>query len=281
MATSSWWAAIRRLLSTSEQERPNPRTPQASSLDATSPVTRPTAALCRDVRPALTASGIFGTTDLDVISALTQHMRPVRFPAGQVVFTQGDSGSRFYVIGSGKVKVAYRHTDGRETVLSILGAADLFGEVAPFDCGTREITATTVTEACAVAIERDQLLAWITECPEIVHQLMRVLARRTDVMTNSLVDFVFNDPPYRIARRLLLLSKRFGRRDGEAVRVLHGLTLEELSQFSGVDPERMEAILCDFRDRGWIRFEDGCLVIADGQGLAAVPARNWNIGGAL
>ena len=31
----------------------------------------------------------------------------------------------------------------------------MFGEVTPFDGGTREFTATTVTEVCALAIERE------------------------------------------------------------------------------------------------------------------------------
>jgi CRP/FNR family cyclic AMP-dependent transcriptional regulator len=238
-----------------------------------SPVTRPDAALDREVRQALMASGIFGRTDLEAVSGLTKHVRLVRFPSGHVVFAQGEPGNCLYLIGSGKVKVGYRHTDDREIVVNVVGAPDVFGEVTPFDGGTREFTATTVTEVRAVAIEREQLLAWMTDCPEIVPQIMRLLARRADVMTNCLVDFVFTDPPYRVARRLLLLGKRFGRRDGEVVRVMHDLTSEELSRFAGVAPATVDAMLRDFRDRGWIRFEDGCLVIVDGQGLAAVPAR--------
>ena len=57
-------------------------------------------------------------------------------------------------------------------------------------------------------------------------------------MTSCLADFVLADPPYRVARRLLLLAKRFGRREGEVVRVMHDLTLEEISLFAGVAPER-------------------------------------------
>ena len=91
-------------------------------------------------------------------------------------------------------------------------------------------------------------------------------------MTTSLADFMLADPRYRVARRLLLLAKRFGRRDGEAVRVVHDLTLGELALFAGVTPELLEATLRDFGQRGWIRFEGECLVVVNGQGLAGVPA---------
>ena len=271
--TSSWWAVVRRVCVTAERERSNPKALQAKTVDAISPVTPTTAALDRDVHQALIASGIFGKADSGVVSVLIEHLLPVRFPPGHVVFAQGDPGSCLYVIASGKVKVAYRHADGREVVLNIVGASDVLGEVTPFDYGTREFTATTVTEVCAVAIERDQLLTWMAECPEIIHQIMRLLARRADVMTKCLVDFVFADPPYRVARRLLLLGRRFGRREGDVVRVTHDLTLEEISLFAGVAPETVDATLRDFRDRGWIRFEDSCLEIVDGQGLASLPAR--------
>jgi CRP/FNR family transcriptional regulator, cyclic AMP receptor protein len=256
-----------------EQEWSNPKALQASTVDAMSPVTRPSAALYRDVHRALIASGIFSRTDPDVVSALSKRAQPVRFPPGHVVFAQGELGSCLYVIASGKVQLGCRHTDGREVVLNIVGASDVFGEVTPFDYGTRESTATTVTEVWAVVIERDQLLAWMAECPEIIHQLMRLLARRADVLTNSLVDHVFADPPYRIARRLLLLGKRFGRCEGGAVRVMHDVTLDEISLFAGVAPNTVDATLRDFRDRGWIRFEDNCLEIVDGQGLTELPVR--------
>ena len=273
VTTSSWWAAVRRVRVITEREGPNPKALQATTVDAMSPVVEPAAALHRDVPQVLIASGIFGKTGSDVVSALIENLLPVRFPPGHVVFAQGDSGSCLYMIASGKVKVAYRHADGREVVLNIVGASDVFGEVSPFDYGTREFTATTVTEVCAVAIERDQLLVWMAECPEIIHQLMRLLARRAEVMTQCLVYSVFADPPYRVVRRLLLLGRRFGIREGDVVRVTHDLTLEEISQFAGVVPETVDATLRDFRDRGWIRVEGSRLEIVDGQGLAALPAR--------
>jgi CRP/FNR family cyclic AMP-dependent transcriptional regulator len=271
--TSSWWVTVRRLCMTG---RPNPKAakaPQGMPVGVGTSVPRPTAAAHRDVHRALIASGIFGKTDSDVVSAWIEHVTPVRFPPGEIVFAQGDTGSGLYLIASGKVKMAYRHADGREVVIDVVGASDVFGEVSPFDHGTREFTATTVTDVCAVVIERDQLQAWMAECPEIIYQFMRLLARRTDVTTKCSVDLFFADAASRVAKRLLLLGKRFGRRDGDVVRVRHDLTLEDISLFAGVPAETVGTTLCDFRERGWIRFGDCCLEILDGQSLAALPAR--------
>jgi CRP/FNR family transcriptional regulator, cyclic AMP receptor protein len=271
--TSSWWALARHAQVTAESARLNPNPCNTTSVSEMTPVTRANAAPHRDARQALIASGIFGKSDPDAVSALAEHARLVYFPPKYEVFAQGEPGSWLYVIAAGRVKVVHRHADGREAMIDIVGAPEVFGEVSPFDGGIREFTATTVTDVCAVVIERDQLLAWIVECPQIIHQLLRLFARRADAMTNCAADFVFADPSYRIARRLLLLGKRFGKREGEVVRVLHDLTVEEISQFAGVASELVNATLCEFSDRGWIRIEAGCLEIVDGQGLSALPIR--------
>jgi CRP/FNR family cyclic AMP-dependent transcriptional regulator len=93
------------------------------------------------------------------------------------------------------------------------------------------------------------------------------------------VDFVLADPVYRNARRLMLLSKRFGRIDGDVVRVMHDLTLDEISLFAGVAPEIVDATLRDFGACGWIRFEDSCLEIVDGRGLGRPPLTEMTGGG--
>jgi hypothetical protein len=47
----------------------------------------------------------------------------------------------------------------------------------------------------------------------------------------------------------LLLASRVGERDGEVVRVVHDLTLQELALFAGVTPEVIDVTLRDFRRR--------------------------------
>jgi CRP-like cAMP-binding protein len=263
--SSSWWVAAKRLHAPSEPELQAAVAVQAEPADALPRVQQP-----RGVERAVVASGIFRKSNPDAAGTLVKRMRPVRFPAGHIVFAQGDPGSALYMIASGKVKVVYRHTDGREALLNVLGPSELFGEVTPFDCGPREVTVTAVTEVCAVAIERHQLLVWMAEFPEVIHQIMRLLARRADVMTDTLIDLACADPTYRLARRLLMLGKRFGEKEDEVVRVAHDLSLDELSLFAGVPPETVAATLRDFGERGWIRFEGGCLLIVDCQGLAGV-----------
>ncbi|GFG51693.1 Crp/Fnr family transcriptional regulator [Mycolicibacterium agri] len=225
-----------------------------------------------DAEKAVRASGLFCRAHRDAISVWLKRMRPALFAAGSVVFAQGERGGALFVIVSGKVKETYRHTDGREAVLNILGPSEVFGVLTPFDNLPRTVTATALTEVRAVAIDRRQLLAWTVVCPEVIHQVMRLMARRVDVVTDCLVDFMCPDPTYRIARRLLVLAKRFGRRHADGVQVGHDMTLAELASFSGVDEHTAAVTLRDFKADGWIRIVDGEVLIVDAHGLAQVCA---------
>ena len=88
-------------------------------------------------------------------------------------------------------------------------------------------------------------------------------------MTGALTDFAFADVSGRVASRLLLLRRRFGHLDGEVVRIVHDLTLQDLSRLVGASPELIGHALRDFENRGWIRLDDKSVVVIDSQALAS------------
>lgn len=223
-----------------------------------------------DVYQALIASGIFSKVDPDKLSTIAEQIEPVQFSPGDVMVAQSNRGGRVYVIIAGKVKVAYRRPEGGEMVLTILGPKEIFGAITLFDPEAHEITAIALTEVVAAPIERDQFLLWITRYPEFSEQLLRLFARWVKASMNSLVDFAFDDVQSRVANQLLLLRKRFGRLEGDVVRVVHDLTLEDFSLLVGVAPEAICETLREFEDRGWIRLEDTSVVVVDAHSLSTV-----------
>lgn len=232
------------------------------------------AAKSGDVYDTLVKSGIFSRTNPETVSAWARQLTPEQFGPGCVVSTHSGPVRRLYVIMSGKVKVSYRLPDGFEVMLTILGPSETFGVITLFDPESPEISVTTLTDVLAVPIQNDQLLEWMVGHREISDQVLRLFARWANTTTNSLVDFVFADAQKRIASRLLFLRKRFGRREGDVVRVVHDLTLKEFARLVGVAPRTTVEILHDFERRGWIRLEDNSVVIVDGQSIASLGLVN-------
>jgi CRP/FNR family transcriptional regulator, cyclic AMP receptor protein len=219
-------------------------------------------------REILVRAGIFQGVEPSAVAALTKQLQPVTFPRGHTVFAEGEPGDRLYIIVSGKVKIGRRSPDGRENLLTIMGPSDMFGELSIFDPGPRTSSGTTITEVRAVSMDRDALRSWIQDRPEIAAQLLRVLARRLRRTNNNLADLIFTDVPGRVAKQLLELAQRFGHQEGDALRVTHDLTQEEIAQLVGASRETVNKALADFARRGWIRLEGKTVLIQNSERLA-------------
>jgi CRP/FNR family transcriptional regulator, cyclic AMP receptor protein len=220
------------------------------------------------VNEALARAGIFQGVAPSSVAALTQQLDPVSFPRGHTIFFEGDPGDTLYIVVTGKVKIGRRTADGRESLISVMGPADMFGELALFDPGPRTSTVTTLTEVRAVTMDRAALRSWIRSHPEIAEQLLRVLARRLRRTNDVLCDVIFTDVPGRVAKQLLHLALRFGTGEGSALRVDHELTQEELAQLVGSSRETVNKALSDFTQRGWIRVKGKSVFIDDPERLA-------------
>jgi CRP/FNR family transcriptional regulator, cyclic AMP receptor protein len=222
-----------------------------------------------DVRRALVASGIVSKSDPAALTRWCRQLKPVRFPAGHVIASGGDDGGRLYVIMSGKVKASICRQGGCELLLAVLGSNEIFGVVSLFERVARETRLTALTEVLAVPIERGQLLSWMAECPELSARTLRLFARRAKEMTDALTDFTSADIRGRVASRLSLLKRRFGQQEGEVVRIVHEMTMEDFSRLVGVSPELVRNTLGNLENQGWIRLDDDSVVVIDSQALSA------------
>lgn len=225
-----------------------------------------------DVDEVLARTGLFQGVGPSGVSALTRQLHRVDFPRGHTLFVEGQPGDRLYIIVSGKVKIARRSPDGRETLLTVMGPSDMFGELSILDPGPRTSSATTMTDLFALSIDREALRAWMVERPEITARLLRVLARRLRRTIDTLADLIFTDAPGRIAKLLLQLAQRFGTQEDGGLRVDHDLTQEEIAQLVGASRETVNKALGDFAHRGWITLEGKSVLISSSEGLRQVSA---------
>ncbi|WP_307844705.1 Crp/Fnr family transcriptional regulator [Actinotalea solisilvae] len=206
---------------------------------------------------------LFAAIDPEAAQALFVSMKPLRLPRGHAVFHEGEPGDRLYVIGSGKVKLGRRSTDGRENLLSVLGPGEMFGELSLFDPGPRTATASAVADATLYELSHAELIGWLERYPAVAKHLLEALARRLRRTNEALADLVFADVPGRVAKALLDLSTRFGEPAEDGLRVAHDLTQEELAQLVGASRETVNKALADFASRGWVRREGRAIVLLD------------------
>ena len=201
--------------------------------------------------------------DDDAARALESSMSPLSLKRGEVLFHEGDDGNQLYVVTEGKIKLGRTSPDGRENLLAILGPGQMFGELSFFDPGPRSATATSVTDVTVQSLSHEALTPVLSSHAEVAMALLNQLAGRLRRTNEVVGDLVFSDVPGRVAKALLDLASRFGRKAEDGVHVNHDLTQEELAQLVGASRETVNKALADFASRGWLRLEPRSVVILD------------------
>ena len=211
----------------------------------------------------LTKAPLFAELDDGSAEALEKAMGTLRLSKGEILFREGETEDRLYVVVAGKIKLGRSGSAGRENLLAVLGPGQMFGELSVFDPGPRSTTATAVTAVEVRTLEHDELMRWIEGHPEVARSLLAQLAGRLRRAHDVVADLVFSDVPGRVAKQLLELARRFGDRKDDGVHVHHDLTQEELAQLVGASRETVTKALADFAARGWIRLEPRSVTLLD------------------
>ncbi len=206
---------------------------------------------------------LFSGLDDEAASALENSMTPLSLKRGEILFNEGDDGNQLYVVTDGKIKLGRTSPDGRENLLAILGPAQMFGELSFFDPGPRSATATAVTDVSLQSLGHESLRPVLDAHSDVAMALLNQLAGRLRRTNEVVGDLVFSDVPGRVAKALLDLASRFGRKADDGVHVNHDLTQEELAQLVGASRETVNKALADFASRSWLRLEPRSVVILD------------------
>lgn len=127
------------------------------------------------------------------------------FPAGAVVFEEGDPGSRMYVIRSGEVRILKR-VGAREIELARLGPGEAFGEMALLDRRPRSAAAVVASPARLLEIDEGAFSELVTRNGEIALRLLRRLSARLRDADRQIRNFLSADAMGRAVEVLRAVS---------------------------------------------------------------------------
>lgn len=190
--------------------------------------------------------------------------RPLRLPAGAILFRPGDACPGYPRIRSGGIAVRLVHAGGREVLLYRVGPGEVC--LQTFACLTqgRAYTAEAVVEA---ALEADLVpahaFAAAMDDPDFRAEVFGSVARRFGEMERLVERFAFEGLDARLA--LALLARGGG--DGE-VRDTH----DALAAECGSAREAVSRKLKQFSARGLVETGRGRIRLLDPDGLRRLVA---------
>lgn len=129
------------------------------------------------------------------------------YPAGTVIFKEGDVGSEMYVVQSGKVNITKRSREV-EKVLVTLGTGAFFGEMAIINNKPRSASAIVVEDSRLLVIGPKTFDAMIRGNSEIAVRMIKILAQRLQEADEQIENLMIKDANSRVVHFLTHLAAR-------------------------------------------------------------------------
>jgi CRP/FNR family cyclic AMP-dependent transcriptional regulator len=177
------------------------------------------------------------------------------FKRAEGIYAQGDAASSVMYLQSGGVKLTVINEVGKEAVVAILGPGDFFGEGCLAGQSVRMGTATAVTPATVLVIEKSEMFRVLHAEHGLSDLFIKFMLARNIRIEEDLIDQLFNSSEKRLARTLLLLA-RYGKED-QPHGVLPKMSQETLAEMIGTTRSRVNFFMNKFRKLGFIKYNGG------------------------
>ena len=171
------------------------------------------------------------------------------------IFAQGDSSTHVMYIQKGAVKFSVVNEVGKEAIIAMLGPGDFFGEGCLEGQKICLGTATAMTPATVLAIEKDEMQRVLHREHAFSDHFIKFMLSRNIRVEEDLIDQLFNSTEKRLARTLLQLA-RYGKKD-EPHKVLATISQETLAEMVGTTRPRVNFFMTKFKRLGFIHTNGG------------------------
>lgn len=184
----------------------------------------------------------------DVFDRASSSAAHVRVDGQQSIYATGDDDDSMYLIEMGQVKLSMSSAAGKDCLLAIYTAGDVFGESC-FIAPKRIETASAMVPTVVRRVPRAEFLA-AAKAIGATDALLGHLASRLNERQVAVFELVTMDAARRLAKVLLGIAEKLGTVDGPYLRLEQRVSHEELSQIVGTTRPRITAFMQRFRKMG-------------------------------
>ena len=184
---------------------------------------------------------------------------------GERLFSEGDEGTGFYMVVTGRVKIFKVSVEGKEQILHLFGPGESFGEVSVFTGQGFPADAVTSVQTVLLFFPRVAFSALIQKDPTLALNMLAQLSGRLRHFAGLIEDLSLKEVPGRLAKYLLYLSD--GKGDGE---VALDVSKGQLASLLGTIPETLSRILARMHRQGVIRLRGSQIQILDRPGIEQI-----------
>ncbi|WP_115120228.1 Crp/Fnr family transcriptional regulator [Synechococcus sp. UW105] len=216
-------------------------------------------------RDDLQAISLFESLEPDQLDQILDRHRESSHQADQVIVMEQDWGESLFLLCDGLAKVRTYTSDGDEVVMSLLGAGDVFGEMAALDGDARSADVVALTPLRLVKLRVPPFAALLDKQAGFALALAKLEASRLRDL-NRRFALQTADATTRLLDALAYLARKSSA-DNDPQAPIPDLAQLEIALIAGLARETASRTLSKLRSRGTVSEESGRLRLADLQPL--------------
>jgi len=183
----------------------------------------------------------------------TKNSSPIKIGKHDHVYTSGDERETVYFIEKGQIKLIMTSTEGKECMLAIHGAGDVFGELCLSGLGSRVETAIAMEDTSLKEIPCSKFLGRLAK-DSLLEGFIKYLAVRVADQQQVIANLVTVDSEQRLGKTLLQIAKKLGKKDPRSIRIEVKISHEELATMVGTTRPRISVFMQRFRNLDLIEY---------------------------
>ena len=192
------------------------------------------------------------------------------YPAGAVLYAEGQTPQGVYVICHGSAKLSISSADGRTLITKIAGPGEVLGLSSSISGNPYKSTAETLEPSQVSSIRRNDLARFIETHPQVAANVVRVLSGECEAYADHIRALELSQSAAEKLALLILSWCTDGKLAEPDYRVQMLMRHEDVSQLIGTSRETVTRLLKEFRRKKMISVKGSTLIVHDRAALESL-----------
>jgi CRP-like cAMP-binding protein len=196
--------------------------------------------------------------EIEYLSKITT-MR--EFGKDQPIYFAKQPSTSIFFLKRGRVKLSRMSKDGKEMILGIVNAGEVFGEQAFLDEEQRTDYAFAMDSALLCTISKQDFKEFVERTPDLNFKITKLIGFRLKRYSERIEELMFKDSKQRVVSFLLKFAEDNGQSVADEIFVKPFLKHQDIGELTACSRQTVNLILTELRDKNIIDFDRRKLII--------------------
>lgn len=174
----------------------------------------------------------------------------------EFIFQVGSPCENVYVLSQGRVKIFGLSALGKEVIMWFCLPGEVFGLAEMPRAAPREVYAQASVDCEVYAVPLEAFRGFLSTRPATAMAVIDLLSRRLRVLGDMLQNLTSDDVTTRVAKLLLRLCGRYGKRVPYGVCLDLPITHQEMADMIGATRQTVTTVIGELKRMGAVRVEN-------------------------